>query len=370
MLKADVVIVGAGIAGVCAAHALAGRGSRVMLIDRLEQFPDALRAEKIEADQAEILRRLGLLDARRPKSPPIGDIVSFDGETRKMFDTVEQYGICYGDTVNNLRDALPDGVELVTDRVAEVAPDDRAPSVTLQDGTRISASIVVLATGTGTKLTDALGIRYKEDDELRSLTFGCDIRHGDGRAFDFNGFNYTAVDNDDRIDYLSIFPIGERMRVNLFTQLRPGDALVQQARKDVLSAMAPYFPKLNEEIGEIEVCSDIQVVPTNYRRVVNPALAGVVILGEAFQTVSPATGCGLSKVLTDVELFATRYADDWMRNGPSLKRMKAFYRDPAKQKSDNRALESWLYYCNRHVKTQVPLLRRLGQSVRLRLSAG
>lgn len=47
---ADVVIVGAGLAGASAAAVLARKGVRVMLIDSRHTYPTCFKAEKIEPD--------------------------------------------------------------------------------------------------------------------------------------------------------------------------------------------------------------------------------------------------------------------------------------------------------------------------------
>ncbi len=55
---ADVVIVGAGLAGTTAATLLAKSGFSVLLIDRHLEYPACFKAEKVEADQAELLRKI------------------------------------------------------------------------------------------------------------------------------------------------------------------------------------------------------------------------------------------------------------------------------------------------------------------------
>ena len=52
----DVVIIGGGIAGATAAAVLARQGIRVVLVDRWETYPECFKAEKIESDQAILLR--------------------------------------------------------------------------------------------------------------------------------------------------------------------------------------------------------------------------------------------------------------------------------------------------------------------------
>ena len=113
-LEADVVILGAGFGGSVAASALSRQGLDVLLLDCERWVTDPLQAEKIEPDQAALLRDLGLLDERVPADPPIGVVLNCDGSGIQEFDTVEQYGISCHDTVFHLREVAARGSRVET----------------------------------------------------------------------------------------------------------------------------------------------------------------------------------------------------------------------------------------------------------------
>ena len=174
-LEADVVILGAGFGGSLAASALSRQGLDVLLLDCERSRTDPLQAEKIEPDQAALLRDLGLLDERVPAAPPIGVVRNFDGSGIQDFDTVEQYGMSCHETVLRLRDVAARGSRVETASVRWVRPDPVRPRVGLDDGREISARLVVVATAGHGGLPDGLSLSRVVDDSLRSLTYGFDI---------------------------------------------------------------------------------------------------------------------------------------------------------------------------------------------------
>jgi 2-polyprenyl-6-methoxyphenol hydroxylase-like FAD-dependent oxidoreductase len=65
-----------------------------------------------------------------------------------------------------------------------------------------------------------------------------------------------------------------------------------------------------------------------------------VLIGDAFQSVCPATGTGLSKVLTDVQRLCRGHVPGWLETpGMGAEKIAAFYRDPEKTSSDRRSLQ-------------------------------
>jgi len=368
---ADVIVVGAGFAGTCASHALNSVGCKVLLIDRRFDCPDLFRAEKIEADQANIMRELGILQFRAPLRDPIGVIRSFDAVTgaEQDIDTVEQYGISYQETVNRLIDGLPDEVARVKGRVVGF---DRGevPGVEMDDGSTHHARFIVLATGGSDRLVNALGLRRIPDPTLVSMSFGFDIEPIHDTGFGFNGFNYTApAPHEDLGDYLTVFRIGERMRANLFTQLKPGDDRTRTLKGNMEAGLRRHFPALNRLIGDFQVTGRVQAVPTIYARLAPASLNGFVAIGDEHQAVSPTTGTGLSRVLTDVKVLALSHATRWMHQKTvSARDVAAFYSDPEKVASDRHSLGAWMHYRGRHEVSQsaVRRVRSKLQLMRLR----
>ena len=339
----DIAIIGAGFAGLNLAHAVAGHGLRIAVVDKQTACPDIFRAEKIEPAQAELMREHGTLNMRSPRCKPVGKTLSFDGSRLVECDTVEQYGISYADTVNSMRAKLPPDVPVIHAAASEIRPGDRS-AILLDSGETIRAKLVVIATGDANQLCKSLGMRRVTKSGLTSLSFGFYIARQDGSDFEFNGFNYFLADNPDKIHYLTIFPIGARMRVNLFTRLSPRSGIVPRLRTNTVETIGELFPNLLAYTGAFELDSQVQVVSTAYYRLRNHHVPGVIVIGDAFQSVSPATGSGLSKVLTDVSVLSNLYRGKWKNmQAVGVEEVKAFYRHQTKAVCDRQSLKSWYY---------------------------
>ena len=324
---------------------LATAGLKVHLFDRRFDCPDLFRAEKIEPDQADLMRRYGLLELRSPLAPRIGSIRRYsqgDG-SETLVDTVDQYGIDYGETVNSLIRQLPQSVRRIRRTVTRFAAGRQTPAVVTDDGVLHRADLVVLATGGSTRLAKAAGVRRLRDPSLRSLSFGFDIEPRGG-SFAFSGFNYHLKANEQLIDYLTIFRIGNRFRVNLFSQMDVREPIVRSIRNDPKASLEHWFPRLQDMIGRYRVVSKVQVVPTSYARLDRPWKAGLIIIGEEHQTVSPTTGTGLSRILNDVDALARSLPRLMVDGDGTHEHLKTYYHDPAKVEADRRSAGAWMHY--------------------------
>lgn len=365
-MAVDIAIIGSGFSGVNLAHALVPKGYSVSLIDRRKSCPDIFRAEKIEAEQADIMRRLGTFDFRSPKSDPIGAIKNARPGVVDEFDGDEQYGISYSETVNSLSDNLPQSVNTINNTVTKIHNSDKIQTIYFSDDSTLEAKLIVVATGGNNKLMKSLGIKRRFDKKLKSLNFGFDIERADGADFDFNGFNYFLSKSVHSVNYITIFPIGSRMRVNLFTQLNLKDKLTGELRNNTLHALHLCFPDLYKHIGEIKVISSVQVMPTHYYRLKNQVRPGLVIIGDEFQSVNPATGSGLSKVLTDIITLSEKYIPAWLQSGNMAKKnIAAYYKDKDKILADTSSLSSWIYYYHDLQTSKIPTHERITHKLKL-----
>ncbi len=330
----NVVIVGAGLGGATAAAVLSRAGHDVVVVDRHAAYPADFRAEQLVGSQTDALRRLGLLEGIVGQATPMLDATSACYGT--IIDQTHSlhYGIHYADMVNAAR-SMAAGATFITGRAAQVTTGPEFQTVVLADGTALEARLVVLATGPSDGgLLAPLGISQTMLSEHHSLTFGFDLHTTLRRILVYYGER-----PGDRMDYLTVFPIGGVMRANLFCYLDPGDPWVKLFKRDPKQALLGVMPSLERTIGPFEIVGKVQVRPNSIHRADNAwQREGVVLIGDAYQSSCPAVGTGIGRILADVEALS-RLVPSWLATpGMGIDKLAQFYKDPAKQRFDNRAV--------------------------------
>jgi 2-polyprenyl-6-methoxyphenol hydroxylase-like FAD-dependent oxidoreductase len=334
----DIVIVGGGLSGTIAAIALARAGLGVTLVDRNEVFPPEFRVEKIGGEQATKLSRLGLLDTLVANSTLFDDIAN--ARRGRVLDRtrVPHHGILYQDLVAAMRRELPSSVRFVIGRVTDLSTSDDIQTVTVADSDPIRARLVVLASGMSDILRARLGIEREVLRERQSLTFGFDLVALDPQRFAFPSLTYYGERPADGIDYITLFPTRGGLRANLFTFLDHKAPWVKAMRTAPTETLAASLPGLTRLAGPLEVTGKVQNWIMDIGVARNVRQAGIVLIGDAYQTSCPAAGTGVSRLLTDIERLLA-YVPFWLAT-PGMDRSKiaAFYDDAEKQAMDARAL--------------------------------
>lgn len=341
---ADVAIVGAGLAGASAAAVLARKGVRVVLIDSRETYPRCFKAEKIEPDQAELLRKLGLLEGLLPFASRINKVTSArNGRVIRVL-RFEQYGIFYQDMVNGVREQLPPSVTWKTARVRDISPGPDVSRVTLMGGETIPARLVVLACGTGGNLHAGLGLNKHMIHAVHSFSIGFNIARDDEQPFPFDSLTYYPNGSHARIAYLTLFPIRDVMRANLFVYRAPGEEWVSQFRKDPDGELVRALPGLTQATGPFRVASRLEMCPVDLYRVDGHIRPGLTLIGDAYQSVCPATGTGLSKVFTDVDALCD-CVPEWLGTpGMGAEKIARYYDQPRRKACDAQSLQEAIFF--------------------------
>ncbi|MFO1207027.1 MAG: NAD(P)/FAD-dependent oxidoreductase [Burkholderiales bacterium] len=341
--RCDVVVVGAGLAGAATSTVLARRGLKVILVDPYPEFPPLFRAEKLEPSQAALLRKLGLFEGVQPGTRLIREIIHGRGGRIVRRRAIEQFGISYRDIVNRVRAQIPPGVELLPTRVESVASDARHPAVVLAEGERIEARLVVIATGMSSNLPERLGVVKAIVKGNLSMVFGFMLERNDGQDFAFDAVTYRPDSPADKVGYLTLFRMGQYMRGNLFSYVEPRDALVREMRREPVNELRRVLPGLERVVGPFAVSGKVEVFNIDLYRMRDCARPGVVLLGDAYQSVCPSTGMGLTKVLTDVDVLCNALLGEWLAgDAVEAAHVASFYTHPAKVAVDDLALRAAL----------------------------
>lgn len=338
-VRTDIAIIGGGLSGTLAALLLGRAGIHTVLIDLHAERPAEFRVEKIGGEQVGTMRRLGILDAVAKASAPFDEIVNVRRGTIIDRSTARHYGMLYPDLTAAVRREVPANVRSVVGRVLDLQTGPERQHLRLADGTEIEARLVVVATGMSDSLRAKLGIERRALVEKHSVTFGFDVVPGENAenlppALTFYG------GQTDKIDYLSIFPTPQGLRANLFGFMPFNDPWIKRFRTDPKATLLEAVPELQRFLGEFSIPGRVQNWIMDLSVVDKHRQAGVVLIGDAFQTSCPAAGTGVSRLLTDAERLCLVHIPRWLAT-PDMRadKIDQFYDDREKLASDARALE-------------------------------
>ena len=336
MRYTDIAIIGGGLAGATAAAMLGRAGIPAVLIDPHPLYPPGLRCEKLSgSEQVERFRQTGI--AEGPLRAATHDGENWIARFGYLLDRrpSQQYGIMYDALVNAIRAEILPGVETIHAKALAVSTSAERQKIGLSNGEELSARLVVLASGLNIGLLHKLGIERRLVSACHSITLGFDVVPVGRSGFGFPALTYFSERSSDRIPYLTLFPIGSRMRANLFTYRPIDDPWLQQMRRAPAQTLKASLPRLRRITGEFEIAGDIKIRPADLYVSTGHRRPGVVLVGDAFETSCPVTGTGTDKVFTDVERLCNVYIPNWLAtDGMDETKIAAFYDDPVKTACD------------------------------------
>jgi 2-polyprenyl-6-methoxyphenol hydroxylase-like FAD-dependent oxidoreductase len=335
MRHTDIAIVGGGLAGSLAAAMLGRAGYDAVLVDPHPVYPPDFRCEKLDGPQVRLLEKTGLAE-------PVLHAATHDGEVwiARFGRLVErrpsdQQGILYDTLVNTVRAEIPHRVDVLTGKASAVATSPDRQQVTLSDGTKISARLVVMANGLNSALRYHLGMGREELSKAHSISIGFDMAPVGDSNFPFRAMTYYGEHCAARAAYITLFPIGATMRANLFVYRDFRDPWLSQMRHAPRDALRTIMPRLERLTGDFAVIGPVQIRPVDLYVTTGWRQPGVVLVGDAFATSCPAAGTGLRKVFTDVERLCNVHLPAWLASpGMDEDKITAFYDDPVKQACD------------------------------------
>jgi 2-polyprenyl-6-methoxyphenol hydroxylase-like FAD-dependent oxidoreductase len=341
MKYTDIAIIGGGLAGSTAAAMLGRARVATILVDPHPTYPPDFRVEKIAgAAQIARFRRTGLAEAVLGKATYGGE--NWIARFGTLLDKApsQQFGITYEALINAIRCEIPGDVEQIFAKAVSVSTGKDRQTVVLANNEEISARLVVIANGLNSGLRQMIGIEREITSRCHSISIGFDMTPAGRHAFAFPALTYFSERPSDRTPYLSLFPIGERMRANLFTYRAFDDPWLREFRLAPAKMLHATLPPLKTITGEFTVTSEPKIRPVDLYVNSGYRQPGIVLVGDAFASTCPVTGTGTDKVFTDVAQLCHVHIPTWLSSeGMGEDKIAAFYDDPVKQACDAWALE-------------------------------
>jgi 2-polyprenyl-6-methoxyphenol hydroxylase-like FAD-dependent oxidoreductase len=336
MKYTDIAIIGGGLAGSTAAAMLGRAGIPAVLIDPHQVYPFDFRVEKISGDeQLDRFYQTGIADSVLRSATHDGEnwIARFGYLLDKK--PSRQYGIMYDTLIGAVRAEIAAPAEIIYAKVTDVSTSAERQKLILSDGEIISARLVVLANGLSVGLRRNLGIERQILSASHSISIGFDMVPVERPAFEFPALTYFSERASERVAYVTLFPIGNRMRANLFVYREVDDPWLRKMRKKPVETMNAALPRLRRITGEYAVTGDVKIRPADIYVSTGYLQPGVVLIGDAFAATCPVTGTGTDKVFTDVAQLCNVHIPAWLATeGMDADKIASFYDDPVKQACD------------------------------------
>ena len=344
----DIAIIGGGLAGSTAAAMLGRAGIPTVLIDPHQTYPFDFRVEKLSGDeQLDRFSRTGIADSVLRSATHDGE--NWIARFGYLLDRKpsRQFGMMYDALIGAIRAEIPHPAELIYAKVTDVSTSAERQTLTLSNGKTISARLVVLANGLNVGLRRNLGIERQIISACHSISIGFDLVPVGRPAFEFPALTYFSERTSDRVPYLTLFLVGNRMRANLFAYREIDDPWLREMRHKPAETMNAALPRLRRITGEYSVAGDVKIRPADLHVSTGYRQPGIVLVGDAFATTCPVTGTGTDKVFTDIAQLCNVHIPAWLATeGMGAAKIDSFYKDPVKQACDSRSMAKALSFRN------------------------
>jgi 2-octaprenyl-6-methoxyphenol hydroxylase len=319
-IRADIAVVGGGLSGLSLAIACAAAGIDTAVIDREDpaKFRDAAydgRTTAIAFGSQQVLKGIGVWDALAPHAEPIRAIRVADGDSPLFlhYDRAEIEAEALGYIIENrlLRGALQERAEALPSltlyapsAVEDVAFEDAQARLTLSDGGRIAASLVVGADGRNSPMREAAGIKTW-GRSYRQIAIVCVVRHE-------KPHNGVAVEHFRAAGPFAILPMttseeGAHRSSIVWTE-EEHDAPLLLALDDKAFARQ-LASRFGDFLGKVEPEPGRWSYPLSLIQAERYAAKRLALIGDAAHIIHPIAGQGWNLGVRDIAALAELLVD-------------------------------------------------------------
>lgn len=312
----DILISGGGIAGMTAAAAFGTAGFNVICVDPTPPVTDGaadgadLRSTAMLQPARTLLERAGLWDALAPHAAPLQimriiDAGGSEPEPRvtREFDASEISDLPFGWNFPNwlLRREMLErlhALDTVDFRAgvgtARLFTRESGAKVTLSDGTRIAAKLVIAADGRGSPMRTAAGIgvntqRYGQKALVFAVTH--EVAHNNvSTEVHRTGGPFTLVPLPDR----------EGKPCSAVVWMDDGPKAQARMEMDVAAFEAEASARSTHHFGPLKLVSQRQVWPIITQHAERLSAERVALIAEAAHVMPPIGAQGLNMSLSDI----------------------------------------------------------------------
>jgi len=330
---ADVLIVGAGIAGALLALVLGRAGYAVTVFDPQREPSPVFRNEKLGHEQIALLTKLGVLGCFEAGCwPPAGHPHAYPEDARpSLVDCGAHHHVWLG----AVRDAWPASVRFVQDVVARVEPSETRQWIETRSGDRFEGRLLVMASGRMTGLDEQLGLTRHILSPGHSVCLGFSVEPA--RPIPAEVL-CSAVGSG--LGYVSIFPMPGETRINVFSYRPLVDPWTRRMSRDPLTALTELAPDAGVLLNGARVVRRCEARGTDLYAVEGHLQPGVLLIGDAFHAPCPASGTGMLRILNDIDVLVSQHLPGWLATpGMGADKIAAFYADPVKRRLDRASLQ-------------------------------